>query len=122
MPTINQLVRKGRAKKQPSSKSRRHLKGRPQRSAVVIRTYTLDPRKPNSGDRKVARVRFADGREVTAAFKGEGLHVREHDVVLIRGGRMKDVVGVNYEIVRGALNAPRAEDRRNSRSRYGTRK
>lgn len=119
-PTTNQLVRKGR--KRRNKKKGRRLGG-PQRQATVLWAKVVEPRKPNSAKRKIARVRFADGTEKTVAFPGEGWHVREHDNVLVRGGRtIPDLVGVKWEIVRGHGDAPGVEGRKQSRSKYGTKR
>jgi small subunit ribosomal protein S12 len=121
MPTINQLVRKGR--KQVKSKTDAPaLKGCPQRRGVCTRVYTTTPKKPNSALRKVARVRLTNGMEVTSYIPGEGHNLQEHSVVLIRGGRVKDLPGVRYHIVRGTLDAVGVADRRQGRSKYGTKK
>ncbi|RLB08324.1 MAG: 30S ribosomal protein S12 [Deltaproteobacteria bacterium] len=121
MPTINQLVRKGREiiKKKTSSPA---LRGCPQKRGVCVRVYTTTPKKPNSALRKVARVRLTNGMEVTAYIPGIGHNLQEHSVVLVRGGRVKDLPGVRYHIIRGALDALGVEDRRKSRSKYGTKK
>ena len=121
MPTINQLVRKGRQDKVSKNKTPA-LKGSPQRRGVCTRVYTTTPKKPNSALRKVARVRLSSGIEVTAYIPGEGHNLQEHSVVLIRGGRVKDLPGVKYHIVRGALDAAGVNDRRKSRSKYGTKR
>ena len=121
MPTINQLVRKGR--KQVESKTDAPaLKGCPQKRGVCTRVYTTTPKKPNSALRKVARVRLTNGMEVTSYIPGEGHNLQEHSVVLIRGGRVKDLPGVRYHIVRGTLDAVGVSDRRQGRSKYGTKK
>jgi len=121
MPTINQLVRKGR-KKQFSKNRVPALKGCPQRRGVCTRVYTTTPKKPNSALRKVARVRLSNGFEVNAYIPGEGHNLQEHSIVLIEGGRVKDLPGVRYHVVRGVLDPAGVEDRRTSRSRYGTKK
>ncbi len=121
MPTINQLIRKGR-KKQNSKTDAPALKGSPQKRGVCTRVYTTTPKKPNSALRKVARVRLTNGMEVTSYIPGEGHNLQEHSVVLIRGGRVKDLPGVRYHIVRGTLDAIGVADRRKSRSKYGTKK
>ena len=121
MPTINQLVRKGRKLKKKKSKSPA-LEGNPQKRGVCIRVYTTTPKKPNSALRKVAKVRLANGKEVVAYIPGEGHNLQEHSVVLVRGGRVKDLPGVKYHIVRGKYDAAGVEGRRNSRSLYGTKK
>lgn len=121
MPTINQLVRKGR-KKVESKTDAPALKGCPQKRGVCTRVYTTTPKKPNSALRKVARVRLTNGMEVTSYIPGEGHNLQEHSVVLIRGGRVKDLPGVRYHIVRGTLDAVGVSDRRQGRSKYGTKK
>jgi len=121
MPTINQLVRKGRAK--ISRKAATPALGRsPQRRGVCVRVYTSTPKKPNSALRKVARVRLSNGLEVSAYIPGEGHNLQEHSVVLVRGGRVKDLSGVRYHIVRGILDTGGVEKRRQGRSKYGTKK
>ncbi len=121
MPTISQLVRKGR--KQVESKTDAPaLEGCPQKRGVCTRVYTVTPKKPNSALRKVARVRLTNGMEVTAYIPGEGHNLQEHSVVLIRGGRVKDLPGVRYHIVRGTLDAIGVQERRQGRSKYGTKK
>ncbi|MCB5223982.1 MAG: 30S ribosomal protein S12 [Candidatus Cloacimonadaceae bacterium] len=121
MPTINQLIRKGRTEIAKKSKSRA-LQGCPQRRGVCTRVYTTTPKKPNSALRKVARVRLVNGFEVTAYIGGEGHNLQEHSIVLVRGGRVKDLPGVRYHIVRGALDSSGVENRQNSRSKYGTKR
>ena len=121
MPTINQLVRKGR-KKSVDKKKTPALKGNPQKRGVCTRVYTTTPKKPNSALRKVARVRLTNGIEVTAYIPGEGHNLQEHSVVLIRGGRVKDLPGVRYHIVRGTLDTSGVADRRKSRSKYGAKR
>ncbi|MCL2491213.1 MAG: 30S ribosomal protein S12 [Coriobacteriia bacterium] len=121
MPTINQLVRKGRKASVEKSKSPA-LKGNPMRRGVCTRVYTITPKKPNSALRKVARVRLTNGQEVTAYIPGIGHNLQEHSIVLVRGGRVKDLPGVRYKIVRGALDAASVSDRKQSRSRYGAKK
>ncbi len=121
MPTINQLVRLGRKPKIKKSKSPA-LKGCPQRRGVCVQVRTMTPKKPNSALRKVARVRLTTGVEVTAYIPGEGHNLQEHSIVLVRGGRVKDLPGVRYHIVRGALDAAGVEGRRKSRSLYGTKR
>ena len=121
MPTINQLVRSGR-KKVESKTDAPALKGSPQKRGVCTRVYTTTPKKPNSALRKVARVRLTNGMEVTSYIPGEGHNLQEHSVVLIRGGRVKDLPGVRYHIVRGTLDAVGVSDRRQGRSKYGTKK
>ena len=133
MPTISQLVRKGREKvrkKTAAPALRFHYnslkqrtvrsKGSPQKRGVCIQVRTMTPKKPNSALRKIARVRLSNGMEVTAYIPGEGHNLQEHSVVLIRGGRVKDLPGVRYHIVRGALDAQGVKDRRQGRSKYGT--
>jgi small subunit ribosomal protein S12 len=121
MPTINQLVRKGR--KQIKKKNRTPaLKGAPQKRGVCTRVYTSTPKKPNSALRKVARVRLTTGVEVTAYIPGIGHNLQEHSVVLVRGGRVKDLPGVRYHIVRGTLDTLGVADRRQGRSKYGAKK
>ncbi|HFC10253.1 MAG TPA: 30S ribosomal protein S12 [Chloroflexi bacterium] len=136
MPTINQLVRKGRKPKKTKSKApalqyiynsmkQRRLrmpKGAPQKRGVCTVVRTMTPKKPNSALRKIARVRLTNGIEVTAYIPGEGHNLQEHSVVLVRGGRVKDLPGVRYHIVRGTLDATGVENRRRARSKYGTRK
>ncbi len=121
MPTINQLVREGRKsiKSKPKNPA---LKGNPQKRGVCTRVYTTTPKKPNSAMRKVARVRLVNGIEVTAYIPGEGHNLQEHSIVLIRGGRVRDLPGVRYKIIRGAYDCAAVEDRKRSRSRYGTKK
>jgi small subunit ribosomal protein S12 len=121
LPTINQLVRKGR-KKVIKKTSAPALQTCPQRRGVCTRVYTTTPKKPNSALRKVARVRLTNGIEVTAYIPGEGHKLQEHSIVLIRGGRVKDLPGVRYHIVRGTLDSDGVEDRRISRSKYGTKR
>jgi small subunit ribosomal protein S12 len=121
MPTINQLVRKGRLKIETKSKSRA-LESCPQRRGVCTRVYTTTPKKPNSALRKVAKVRLTNGIEVIAYIPGEGHNLQEHSIVLVRGGRIKDLPGVRYTIVRGALDTNGVTDRKQSRSRYGTKR
>lgn len=121
MPTINQLVRKGRkrAKKKINTPA---LKGAPQKRGVCTRVYTSTPKKPNSALRKVARVRLTTGIEVTAYIPGIGHNLQEHSVVLVRGGRVKDLPGVRYHIVRGTLDSLGVEDRKQGRSKYGAKR
>jgi small subunit ribosomal protein S12 len=121
MPTINQLVRKGR-KRQKKKSNTPALKGAPQKRGVCTRVYTSTPKKPNSALRKVARVRLTSGTEVTAYIPGIGHNLQEHSVVLVRGGRVKDLPGVRYHIVRGALDTLGVEDRKQGRSKYGAKK
>lgn len=121
MPTIQQLVRKGRVSKRAKVKTPA-LKGSPQRRGVCTRVYTTTPKKPNSALRKVARVRLSSGIEVTAYIPGEGHNLQEHSVVLIRGGRVKDLPGVRYHIVRGSLDLQGVKDRKQARSKYGAKR
>ncbi len=121
MPTINQLVRKGREAIERKTSSPA-LRGCPQKRGVCVRVYTTTPKKPNSALRKVARVRLTNGMEVTAYIPGIGHNLQEHSVVLVRGGRVKDLPGVRYHIIRGTLDALGVQDRRKSRSKYGTKK
>lgn len=121
MPTINQLVRLGR-KRTIKKSSTSALKGGPQKRGVCTRVYTSTPKKPNSALRKVARVRLTTGIEVTAYIPGIGHNLQEHSVVLVRGGRVKDLPGVRYHIVRGTLDALGVEDRKQGRSKYGAKK
>ncbi|MBN1620143.1 30S ribosomal protein S12 [candidate division WOR-3 bacterium] len=121
MPTINQLVRKGRKKIVKKTKAPALTKC-PQKRGVCVRVYTTSPKKPNSALRKVARVRLSNGYEVTAYIPGEGHNLQEHSTVLIRGGRVKDLPGVRYHIVRGVLDSAGVEGRKQSRSLYGTKK
>jgi small subunit ribosomal protein S12 len=121
MPTINQLVRKGR-KKLSKKKKTPALQGNPLRRGVCIRVYTTTPKKPNSALRKVARVRLTSGHEVTAYIPGIGHNLQEHSIVLVRGGRVKDLPGVRYKVIRGALDAAGVDDRRTGRSRYGAKR
>jgi len=121
MPTINQLVRTGRKKIEKKSKSPA-LEGSPQRRGVCTRVYTTTPKKPNSALRKVARVRLTNGYEVTAYIGGEGHNLQEHSIVLIRGGRVKDLPGVRYHVIRGTLDASGVDDRNQGRSKYGSKK
>ena len=121
MPTIQQLIRSERVKIKKKTKSRA-LKSCPQRKGVCTRVYTTTPKKPNSALRKVARVRLTSGFEVTAYIPGIGHNIQEHSVVLLRGGRVKDLPGVRYHIVRGTLDASGVKDRKQSRSKYGAKK
>lgn len=121
MPTINQLVRKGRVVVTSKNKAPA-LDACPQKRGVCTRVYTTTPKKPNSALRKVARVRLTNGIEVTAYIPGEGHNLQEHSIVLIRGGRVKDLPGVRYHIIRGTLDTSGVEDRKKSRSKYGTKK
>ena len=135
MPTINQLIRKGRTRKQKKSKAPAlryvynaqkgkliEIKGAPQKRGVCTQVRTTTPKKPNSALRKIARVRLTNGMEVTAYIPGEGHNLQEHSTVLIRGGRVKDLPGVRYHVVRGALDAAGVEGRKRGRSKYGTKK
>ncbi len=121
MPTVQQLVRKGRKLQKSSSKSP-DLKSAPQRRGVCLRVFTATPKKPNSALRKVARVRLTNGREVNAYIGGVGHNLQEHSVVLVRGGRVKDLPGVRYHIVRGTLDTQGVADRQRGRSKYGTKR
>jgi len=121
MPTINQLVRKGRKRIQKKTNTPA-LKGAPQKRGVCTRVYTSTPKKPNSALRKVARVRLTTGIEITAYIPGIGHNLQEHSVVLVRGGRVKDLPGVRYHVVRGTLDTLGVDDRRQSRSKYGAKK
>jgi small subunit ribosomal protein S12 len=121
MPTIQQLVRKGRTRPKKRTKSPA-LKGSSQRRGVCTRVYTMTPKKPNSALRKVARVRLTSGIEVTVYIPGEGHNLQEHSIVLVRGGRVRDLPGVRYKIVRGTLDTAGVRDRRKARSRYGAKK
>lgn len=121
MPTIQQLIRKGRKKITKKSKSPA-LEGSPQRRGVCVRVYTTTPKKPNSAMRKVARVRLTTGREVNAYIPGEGHNLQEHSIVLVRGGRVKDLPGVRYHIVRGTMDTDGVEGRKQRRSKYGTKR
>ncbi|HOV28724.1 MAG: 30S ribosomal protein S12 [Synergistaceae bacterium] len=121
MPTISQLIRLGREEKRERS-SAPALQGNPSRRGVCTRVYTVTPKKPNSALRKVARVRLTNGIEVTAYIPGVGHNLQEHSVVLVRGGRVKDLPGVRYHIIRGTLDCGGVEGRRQSRSKYGARR
>jgi small subunit ribosomal protein S12 len=121
VPTIQQLIRKGR-KSKVSKTTAPALQNCPQKRGVCVRVYTTTPKKPNSALRKVARVRLTNGIEVTAYIPGEGHNLQEHSIVLIRGGRVKDLPGVRYHIVRGTLDTAGVEDRKQGRSHYGTKK
>jgi small subunit ribosomal protein S12 len=121
LPTIQQLVRKGRTSSREKSKTPA-LKGSPQRRGVCTRVFTHTPKKPNSALRKVARVRLTTGVEVTAYIPGVGHNLQEHSIVLVRGGRVRDLPGVRYKIVRGALDASGVAGRRQARSQYGAKK
>ena len=121
MPTIQQLIRKGRTKMEYKSKSPA-LDSCPQRRGVCTRVYTTTPKKPNSAMRKVARVKLTNGKEVNAYIPGEGHNLQEHSIVMIRGGRVKDLPGVRYHIIRGVLDTQGIKDRKVRRSKYGTKK
>lgn len=121
MPTINQLIKNGRSKKRKKTKSPA-LKNCPQKRGVCTRVSTVTPKKPNSALRKVARVRLTNGIEVTAYIPGVGHNLQEHSVVLVRGGRVKDIPGVRYHIVRGAMDALGVDGRRKGRSKYGAKR
>jgi small subunit ribosomal protein S12 len=121
MPTVNQLIRKGRKVHRKKTKSPA-LQSCPQRKGVCTRVWTVTPKKPNSALRKVARVRLTNGIEVTSYIPGEGHNLQEHSIVLVRGGRVKDLPGVRYHIVRGTLDAIGVSGRKQQRSKYGTRK
>jgi len=121
MPTINQLIRQGR-KRITKKSATPALKGNPQKRGVCTRVYTTTPKKPNSALRKVARVRLTNGIEVNAYIPGEGHNLQEHSIVLIEGGRVKDLPGVRYHVVRGTLDTAGVNDRTTSRSRYGAKK
>ena len=121
MPTINQLVSAGREKVRYKTKSPA-LQSSPQKRGVCVRVFTSTPKKPNSALRKVARVRLTNGIEVTTYIPGVGHNLQEHSIVLVRGGRVKDLPGVRYKIIRGALDAAGVSDRRQARSRYGTKR
>ena len=121
MPTIHQLIRKGR-KRVIKKRATPALMGSPQRRGVCTRVYTTTPKKPNSALRKVARVRLTSGMEVTAYIPGEGHNLQEHSIVLIRGGRVKDLPGVRYHIIRGTLDTSGVQERRKSRSKYGAKR
>ena len=121
MPTINQLVRKPRSKALAKTKTP-HLRGAPQKRGVCTRVYTTTPKKPNSALRKVARVRLTNGIEVTTYIPGVGHNLQEHSIVLIRGGRVKDLPGVRYHMVRGSLDTAGVKDRKQARSKYGAKK
>ena len=121
MPTIQQLVRKGRQDKATKTKTAA-LKGSPQRRGVCTRVYTTTPKKPNSALRKVARVKLSSQMEITAYIPGEGHNLQEHSIVLVRGGRVRDLPGVRYKVVRGALDASGVRERKQARSRYGAKR
>ncbi len=120
MPTINQLVRKGRRREAQKSKSP-VLESNPFKKGVCLAVKTMTPKKPNSALRKIARVRLSNGKEVTVYIPGEGHNLQEHSIVLVRGGRVRDLPGVRYHIVRGVYDAMGVADRKKSRSKYGTR-
>jgi len=121
LPTISQLIRKGRKRLEENPKTPA-LKGSPQKRGVCTRVYTSTPKKPNSALRKVARVRLTNRIDVTAYIPGEGHNLQEHSIVLIRGGRVKDIPGVRYHIIRGTLDSAGVNDRKRSRSKYGTKR
>jgi small subunit ribosomal protein S12 len=121
MPTINQIIRKGRKQQKTKSKGPA-LQQCPQRRGVCVRVYTTTPKKPNSALRKVARVRLTNGTEVTSYIGGEGHNLQEHSVVMVRGGKVKDLPGVRYHVVRGSLDTQGVNNRKKSRSKYGTKK
>ncbi|MCD6556032.1 MAG: 30S ribosomal protein S12 [Bacteroidetes bacterium] len=121
MPTIQQLIRKGRKHVKGKSKSPA-LNSSPQKRGVCVRVYTTTPKKPNSAMRKVARVRLTNGKEVNAYIPGEGHNLQEHSIVLVRGGRVKDLPGVRYHVIRGTLDTQGVDDRTQRRSKYGTKK
>jgi len=121
LPTLNQLVRKGRWRKKEKSMAPA-LQSCPQKRGVCVRVYTTTPKKPNSALRKVARVRLSNGIEVTSYIPGEGHNLQEHSIVLIRGGRVKDLPGVRYHIIRGTLDATGVDGRKQGRSKYGTKR
>ncbi len=121
MPTINQLIRKGRKSKRKRSKSP-VLEACPQKRGVCLQVKTQTPKKPNSALRKVARVRLSNGKEVTAYVPGEGHNLQEHSVVLVRGGRVRDLPGVRYHVIRGTLDASGVDDRHQGRSKYGSKR
>lgn len=121
MPTISQLIRKGRTRKQAKNKAPA-LQECPQKRGVCVRVYTSTPKKPNSALRKVARVRLTNGVEVTSYIPGEGHNLQEHSVVLIRGGRVKDLPGVRYHVIRGTLDSTGVNNRKQGRSKYGAKR
>ena len=121
MPTIQQLIRQGRSSKSSKTKTPA-LKGSPQRRGVCTRVFTTTPKEPNSALRKVARVRLTSGIEITAYIPGEGHNLQEHSIVLVRGGRVRDLPGVRYKVIRGALDASGVKDRKQARSRYGAKR
>jgi small subunit ribosomal protein S12 len=122
VPTINQLVRRGRKDQRKALKHSAALEGAPQKRAVCVRVFTVTPRKPNSALRKVARVRMTNGKEVTSYIPGEGHNLQEHSIVLIRGGRVRDLPGVRFHVVRGTLDAVGVAKRNQGRSKYGTKR
>ena len=121
MPTVNQLVRKGRSTKNVKTKTPA-LRGAPQKRGVCTRVYTTTPKKPNSALRKVAKVRLTNGHEALTYIPGEGHNLQEHSVVMIRGGRVKDLPGIRYKVIRAALDASGVSDRRQARSKYGAKR
>ena len=121
MPTIQQLIRKPREKSTYREKSR-HMESCPQKRGVCTRVYTTTPKKPNSALRKIARVRLSNGKETTVYIPGEGHNLQEHSIVLIRGGRVRDLPGVRYHVLRGCLDASGVKNRRRSRSKYGAKR
>ncbi len=121
MPTINQLIRKGRRRFKAKSKAP-VLESSPQKRGVCLQVKTMTPKKPNSALRKIARVRLSNGKEVTVYIPGEGHNLQEHSIVLIRGGRVRDLPGVRYHVLRGCLDASGVESRRRSRSKYGAKR
>ena len=121
MPTVNQLIRKGRVSKREKTKTPA-LQGAPQKRGVCTRVSTMTPKKPNSALRKIARVRLSNGKEVTAYIPGEEHNLQEHSIVLVRGGRVKDLPGVRYHIVRGTMDCAAVKDRKQARSKYGAKK
>ena len=121
MPTVNQLIRKGRTSKRDKTKTPA-LQGAPQRRGVCTRVSTMTPKKPNSALRKIARVRLSNGNEVTAYIGGEGHNLQEHSIVLVRGGRVRDLPGVRYHVVRGSLDCLGVEKRKQGRSKYGAKR
>ncbi len=121
VPTVQQLIRRGRKPKQKKTKTI-GLAGSPQRRGVCTRVYTVTPKKPNSALRKVARVRLTSQMEITAYIPGEGHNLQEHSIVLVRGGRVRDLPGVRYKVIRGALDAAGVDGRKQARSRYGAKK
>ena len=121
MPTVNQLIRKGRERRKYRSKSPA-LGASPQRRGVCLQVKTMTPKKPNSALRKIARVRLSNGREITAYIPGEGHNLQEHSIVLVRGGRVRDLPGVRYHIIRGTMDAAGVDGRKQQRSKYGVKK